>query len=84
MGYNDELRIAKFMVKQYPKKTTVLKYIVKDDFYVVFKTIPRNVEYRKSVFNIIKTMPNNMEFIAIYSKLDSFREIYKVLGVRKK
>lgn len=84
MSCYDGIRLAKFMVKQYPKKTTVLKYVPKDDFYVVFKTIPRNVEYRKTVFNMIKTMPNNMEFIAIYSKMDSFREIYKVLGVRKK
>jgi hypothetical protein len=83
MAYNDDLKIARFMVKQLPEKTIVLKYIPRDNIFILYKTLSRKVEYKKAVFGMIQSMPDRMEFIAIYSKLDSFREIYKVLGVKK-
>ncbi len=78
-----DLKIAKFMVKHTDKVTRIFKCVVRDRIYILYKTIP-NKEYNKRVLNVITSMRNNTEFIAVYSKIDGIRDIYEILGVRRK
>ena len=79
--YSDIPKIAKFLVKHTNTETVVFKWDISAKVYIRYKTYLKRCKYNGAV-TAITAMRENTEFVAVYSRLDGIKSIYKIIGVR--